>query len=361
MNANQSPSFDNHEHVAVINDQASGLHAIIAVHNTHLGPAVGGCRMFPYVSEAQALEDVLRLSRGMTYKSALAGLPMGGGKAVIIGDPSTDKTPQLLSKMGEFIDSLDGLYVSAEDSGTSVADLKIMATQTKHVLGISESQEFGGDPSPLTAHGIFCGIRSAVHYKFNGADLTGKIVAVQGAGAVGRYLIKELIAAEASVLVSDINAENLLKAKALGARVCGVNDIVTQQSDVFAPCAMGAILNDETIASLSASIVAGGANNQLAEARHAQVLHDKGILYAPDYVINAGGIIEICRQFKDEPAVRYHAQIEGIGDTLTDIFRLSDTQNRTTSEVADAIAESRFLGQSLLSNNPKARAVSDAA
>lgn len=343
MNANQSPSFDNHEHVAFINDEASGLRAIIAVHNTQLGPAVGGCRMFPYANDDQALEDVLRLSRGMTYKSALAGLPMGGGKAVIIGDPAKDKSPALLAKMGEFIESLNGLYVSAEDSGTSVADLKIMAEHTKHVLGINDAQEFGGDPSPLTAHGIFCGIRSAVQYKFAGADLNGLSVAVQGAGAVGRYLIKELIAAGAKVFVSDINSDNLLKAQTLGAKACGVDEIMSLDCDVFAPCAMGAILNDSSIANLKASIVAGGANNQLAESQHAQVLHDKGVLYAPDYVINAGGIIEICRQFKDESASEYAAQIEAIGATLTDIFRQSDLENRTTSEVADTIAEQRFM------------------
>lgn len=342
MNANQSPSFDQHEQVVFIDDEVSGLRAIIAVHNTQLGPAVGGCRMFPYANEAQALEDVLRLSRGMTYKSALAGLPMGGGKAVIIGDPASDKTPELLLKMGEFIDSLNGVYVSAEDSGTSVADLKLMATQTKHVLGINDAQEFGGDPSPLTAHGIFCGIRSAVNYKFNGADLQGVKIAVQGAGAVGRYLIKELIEAGAQVWVSDINEANLLKAQALGAQVCAVDEVMTLDVDVFAPCAMGAILNDHSIANLKASIVAGGANNQLAETRHAQMLHDKGVLYAPDYVINAGGIIEIHRQFKDEAAESYFTQIEAIGDTLNDIFRMSEEQSCTTAEVADLIAEQRL-------------------
>lgn len=361
MNAKQSPSFDNHQHVSFLHDADSGLRAIIAVHNTHLGPAVGGCRMFPYENDAQALEDVLRLSRGMTYKSALAGLPMGGGKAVIIGDPATDKTPQLLTKMGEFIDSLNGLYVSAEDSGTSVSDLKVMATQTKHVLGINESQEFGGDPSPLTAHGIFCGIRAAVSYKFNGAGLNNKVIAVQGAGAVGRYLIKELIAAGAEVVACDINQANLRQAQQLGAKVCNVNEIMTVQSDVFAPCAMGAILDDVSISKLSATIVAGGANNQLAEARHAQSLHDKGVLYAPDYVINAGGIIEICRQFKNESVSRYYAQIEAIGATLTDIFKQSDKLNMSTSAVADKIAEQRFLVQQPIIQNQKNASVSDAA
>lgn len=342
MNAKQSPSFDNHEHVATIDDAASGLRAIIAVHNTKLGPAVGGCRMFPYASEALAMEDALRLSRGMTYKSALAGLPMGGGKAVIIGDPATQKSPALFHKMGEFIESLNGMYVTAEDSGICVDDLKLVATETKHVLGVNEDQEFGGDPSPLTAYGIFSGIRAAVRYQLKRDSLEGVSIAVQGAGSVGRYLIKLLSEAGANCFACDINPKNVAHAEALGATIVGVDDIIAADVDVFAPCAMGAILNDDTIPQLKAKIVAGGANNQLAKAHHAQVLRDQGVLYAPDFVINAGGIIEIYRQYKDLETDQCRAKIEAIGDTLTSIFEQSDADNMTTADVAEKIAEKRF-------------------
>lgn len=323
MDVTSSPSFDDHQKVVFVDDADSGLQAIIAIHNTNLGPAVGGCRMFPYASKADALEDVLRLSRGMTYKSALAGLPMGGGKAVIIGDPATQKTPALLRRMGQFIDSLNGRYISAEDSGTSVADLKLMALETEYVLGINEQQEFGGDPSPLTAHGIFCGIRAAVQYKFGRTNLNGARIAVQGAGAVGRHLSKELIAAGAEVFVADINTNNVLAAQELGARIVAVDDIVGFDADVFSPCAMGAVINDVSIAKLSAPIVAGGANNQLSVPQHGEMLRKRGILYAPDFVINAGGIIEICRQYQNSSIADCNAQIENIGDTLIEIFELS--------------------------------------
>ncbi|RBP53049.1 Leu/Phe/Val dehydrogenase [Arenicella xantha] len=350
MNANQSPSFDNHEHVATIDDAASGLRAIIAVHNTKLGPAVGGCRMFPYANEEQALEDVLRLSRGMTYKSALAGLPMGGGKAVIIGDPATQKSPALFHKMGEFIESLNGMYVTAEDSGTCVDDLRQIATETKHVLGVNDAQEFGGDPSPLTAYGIFCGIQSAVRYQLKRDSLNGTTVAVQGAGSVGRYLIKLLREAGAECLACDINPQNVARAEELGATIVGVNDIISADVDVFAPCAMGAILNDDSIPQLKATIVAGGANNQLAKGYHAQMLRDQGVLYAPDFVINAGGIIEIYRQYKDLPMEQCRSKIEGIGDTLTSIFEQSDSDNMTTADVAEKIAERRFKPNAKVNN-----------
>jgi leucine dehydrogenase len=342
MDVTSSPSFDDHQKVVFVDDADTGLQAIIAIHNTNLGPAVGGCRMFPYASKADALEDVLRLSRGMTYKSALAGLPMGGGKAVIIGDPATQKTPALLRRMGQFIDSLNGRYISAEDSGTSVADLKLMALETEYVLGINEQQEFGGDPSPLTAHGIFCGIRAAVQYKFGRTSLNGARIAVQGAGAVGRHLSKELIAAGAEVFVADINTNNVLAAQELGARIVAVDDIVGFDADVFSPCAMGAVINDVSIAKLSAPIVAGGANNQLSVPQHGEMLRKRDILYAPDFVINAGGIIEICRQYQDSSNADCNAQIENIGDTLIEIFELSGDKKICTSVVAEQLAEQRF-------------------
>jgi len=345
MNVTLSPSYDNHQKVVFMDDTETGLQAIIAIHNTNLGPAVGGCRMFPYASKAEALEDVLRLSRGMTYKSALAGLPMGGGKAVIIGDPAKDKSPEMLRKMGQFIQSLNGQYISAEDSGTSVGDLITMSEETSHVLGINEQQEFGGDPSPLTAHGIFCGIKAAVEHKFGRTSLSGTRVAIQGAGAVGRHLAKKLISAGAEVFAADINANNVEAAQALGAKVVAVDEIVTFDADVFAPCAMGAVINDVTIAKLSAPIIAGGANNQLAVPQHGEMLRKRGVLYAPDFVINAGGIIEICRQYQDSSVADCYAQIEKIGETLTQIFERSAEQQICTSVVAEQIAEQRFYSE----------------
>lgn len=345
MNVTLSPSYDNHQKAVFMDDTETGLQAIIAIHNTNLGPAVGGCRMFPYASKAEALEDVLRLSRGMTYKSALAGLPMGGGKAVIIGDPAKDKSPEMLRKMGQFIQSLNGQYISAEDSGTSVGDLRTMSEETSHVLGINEQQEFGGDPSPLTAHGIFCGIKAAVEHKFGRTSLSGTRVAIQGAGAVGRHLAKKLISAGAEVFAADINANNVEAAQALGAKVVAVDEIVTFDADVFAPCAMGAVINDVTIAKLSAPIIAGGANNQLAVPQHGEMLRKRGVLYAPDFVINAGGIIEICRQYQDSSVADCYAQIEKIGETLTQIFERSAEQQICTSVVAEQIAEQRFYSE----------------
>lgn len=337
-----SPSYDNHELVAFTEDKASGLRAIIAVHNSNLGAAVGGCRMFPYATESDALEDVLRLSRGMTYKSALAGLPMGGGKAVIIGDHRTDKSAELLASMGRFIDSLGGKYITAEDSGTCVADMKLIGQQTPHVSGVSDDQRFGGDPSPLTAYGVFCGIRSAVKHRLAKSSLDGVRVAVQGAGAVGYYLVEQLITAGANVAVADINQANVARAVALGATQVSVDDIISYDADVFAPCAMGAVINDQTIVSLGSPIVAGGANNQLAELRHAEQLRQRGILYAPDFVINAGGIIEIYHQGQSSGASVSKAHIEKIGKTLDKIFSLSDQREISTALVAEDLAEEKF-------------------
>ena len=342
MNVNQSPSFDNHQKVVFIDDDQTGLNAIIAIHNTNLGPAVGGCRMFPYASKAEALEDVLRLSRGMTYKSALAGLPMGGGKAVIIGDPASQKSPELLRKMGQFIDSLNGDYISAEDSGTSVNDLKLMSEETNHVLGINEEQEFGGDPSPLTAHGIFCGITAAIDHKYRQPSVNGARVVIQGAGAVGQHLAKELIAAGAEVFIADINDDNLAAGQALGAQKINIDQVISFDADVFAPCAMGAIINNDTIPHLRAPIIAGGANNQLALPQHGEMLRKRGVLYAPDFVINAGGIIEICRQYQNALVAHCYVQIKKIGTTLTQIFEQSEEQKISTNVVAEQIAEQRF-------------------
>lgn len=303
--------------------------------------------MFPYDNDAQALEDVLRLSRGMTYKSALAGLPLGGGKAVIIGDPRKQKTPALLEAMGDFIEAQGGKYVTAEDSGTGVADMKIIGQRTQYVSGVDEQQSFGGDPSPYTAHGIFCGIKAALMHQSGTDSVNGVRVALQGAGAVGRYLAESLIKEGAQVFAADINQENLDRVVALGAVSISKDEIVAYDAEVFAPCAMGAILNDESIPTLKAKIVAGGANNQLAELRHGDMLREQGILYAPDFVINAGGIIEIHHQ-RAGTADQSEAHVARIGETLSKIFAESDAQNKSTVAIAEQLAEEIFRSPALL-------------
>ena len=339
--------FADHEQVVFVSDDMSGLKAIIAVHNSNLGPALGGCRMWPYASEEEAVRDVLRLSRGMTYKSAMANLKLGGGKSVIIGNPRTHKTPELLAAFARALEQLNGRYIAAEDSGTSVADMKYMTQFTQHVAGIhdkpSDAGTRSGDPSPATAYGTFIGIQAAVKERLGRDSLDGLRVAVQGVGNVGFDLARQLKEAGAQLWVTDIHREPLVQAgKELGATVVAPDEIFGLDVDVFAPCALGAILNDTTIPQLKASIVAGAANNQLAEARHGLALMKRGILYAPDYVINAGGIIDVYHERIgfDRSALLKH--IEGIHDNLMEVFERARKEERPTGEVADAIAEERF-------------------
>ena len=339
--------FADHEQVVFVSDDKSGLKAIIAVHNSNLGPALGGCRMWPYASEEEAVRDVLRLSRGMTYKSAMARLKLGGGKSVIIGNPRTDKTPALLAAFARALEQLNGRYIAAEDSGTSVADMKFMTQFTQHVAGIhdkpSDEGTRSGDPSPATAYGTFIGIQAAVKERLGRDSLDGLRVAVQGVGNVGFDLARQLKEAGAQLWVTDIHREPLVQAgRELGATVVAPDEIFGLDVDVFAPCALGAILNDTTIPQLKASIVAGAANNQLAEARHGVELMKRGILYAPDYVINAGGIIDVYHERIgfDRAALLKH--IEGIHDNLMEVFERARKEERPTGEVADAIAEERF-------------------
>lgn len=339
--------FADHEQVVFCSDDKSGLKAIIAVHNSNLGPALGGCRMWPYASEEEAVRDVLRLSRGMTYKSAMANLKLGGGKSVIIGNPRTQKTPELLAAFARALENLNGRYIAAEDSGTSVEDMKYMAQFTGHVAGIVDKPTDGGtrsgDPSPATAFGTFIGIKAAVKEKLGRDTLEGLRVAVQGIGHVGYDLASQLKAAGASLWVTDIFPEALAKAEAeLGATVVPPDDIFGLDVDVFAPCAMGAILNDHTIPQLKAKIVAGASNNQLAEPRHGVELMKRGILYAPDYVINAGGIIDVYHERIGFDRAALIAHIEAIHDNLLEIFARARKEERPTGEVADAIAEERF-------------------
>jgi leucine dehydrogenase len=342
------PEYDNHELVAYHHDPKSGLRAIIAVHSTTLGKGLGGCRMWPYASEDEALTDVLRLSRGMTYKAALAGLPQGGGKSVILGDPRRDKTPEMMRAMGRFVDTLGGRYVVAEDSGTSVPDIKLMAEHTKHVGGLTDAKAAAqgrtGDPSPATAYGTFVGIQACVKWRLRRTGLDGLKVAIQGVGNVGYRLAKHLHEAGARLWVTDIHAPAVERCvKEFGATAVAMDEIFALPVDVFAPCALGAIINDKTLPQLKAPIVAGAANNQLAGKAHGQALADRGVLYAPDYVINAGGIIEIFYEESgayDEHKVREH--LERIGKTLTTVFKRAEQDQRPTGEIADRMAEEVF-------------------
>ena len=341
--ARSSNSFDQHQQVSFIEDQATGLTAFIAIHNTNLGPAVGGCRMFNYADSNAALEDVLRLSRGMTYKSALAGLPMGGGKSVIIGNPESQKSEQLMLAMGRFINAHQGAYVSAEDSGMGVSDLKTISRETQHVLGIEDQQAFGGDPSPLTARGIFRSMQAAAQFKYGDTSLRGCQVAIQGVGSVGRYLSKLLIDSGAEVWAADTNSANLKAAIELGAQALDPAEIHKAAVDIFAPCAMGAVLNDATIPELNCSMIVGGANNQLAKSYHAKVLASRGVVYAPDFVVNAGGIIEIYRQFKNISEQESLFRIDAIADTLKTVLEQAEEQGLDTATTAENLAESIFL------------------
>ncbi len=350
MNFFTHREFDHHEQVIFCHDQATGLKAIIAIHNTHRGPSLGGCRMYPYTSDEEALNDVLRLSKGMTYKSAITNLPLGGGKSVIIGDPRRDKTPELMRAMGTAVERLGGRYIVAEDSGTSVADMLLMGAITQHVSGIAEKCDAegncrSGDPSPMTARGTFVGIQAAVNHRLGRTDLEGIRVAIQGVGNVGHHLAKQLHDAGAKLFVSDINHTAVDQmVSELGATAVANEAIYDQEVDVFAPCALGAIINDQTIPRLRASIVAGAANNQLAEKRHGEALAKKGILYAPDYVINAGGVIDVCYERSNVAQDQIIKQVDAIGETLHEIFTRAEAQHKPTYELADQIAEERFAG-----------------
>lgn len=344
------PEFDDHVEVAFCCEPSSGLKAIIALHNLSRGPALGGCRMWPYADEAEALTDVLRLSRGMTYKSALADLPYGGGKSVIIGDPRADKSEALFRAMGRFVESLGGRYVIAEDVGMDVADIETMGRETAHVAGVSAGGS--GDPSPATAWGVFQGIRAAVEHRLGRDDLTGVRVAVQGLGSVGFGVCRLLHGAGAKLIVSDINRDAVSRAVSeLGAEAVAPEAIVAADAEVFAPCALGAVIDDRAIETLKAVIVAGSANNQLAATRHGAALRDSGRLYAPDYVINAGGVINISHETRpggrpyDKDAAFAH--VARIHDTLLEIFARADEAGLPTSEAADRLAEARFTAGSL--------------
>lgn len=334
-------NYDAHEQVVFASEPQSGLKAIIAVHNTRLGPAMGGCRMWEYVNERAALVDALRLSRGMTYKNAVAGLPIGGGKTVILGNPKTDKTPALFEALGEALERLAGRYVTAEDVGTSPGDMAHVARRTSFVAGLGDS----GDPSPYTALGCFVGAQAAVRHHLKRDDLDGLIVALQGLGHVGFDYARRLREAGARLVVADIDQNALERARSeLGAEVVPVDSIYDVEADIYAPCALGATLNEDTLGRLRAKIVAGAANNQLATPDIGDKLRQRGILYAPDFVINAGGIIKVCYEYFKKPDSEIDGHVRRIADTLTEVFERADREQLPTSVVADRVAESRFKG-----------------
>lgn len=340
MTVFSGPDFKDHELVVFGSDPASGLQCIVAIHSTRLGPALGGCRMWDYASDDEALADALRLSRGMTYKAAVAGLSVGGSKAVIIGDARRDKSEDLMRAFGRFIDSLGGRYITAEDVGTTVDDMDVIATQTQFVRGTSSGS---GNPSPMTALGVYMALLAAVEHGMGRTELSGVRVAVQGLGSVGYALCRHLAEAGARLIVTDIDDGAVRRAaQEFGAAPVAPDGIYGVEPDVFAPCALGAVLNDDTIPHLAARIVAGTANNQLAEARHGVELQSRGILYTPDYVANAGGLIDVAHDGPGHDADAVRRMTEEIYDTAKRIFARARTEDAPTSVIADRIAEERI-------------------
>ena len=347
------PDFDAHEQVTLVHDRASGLTAIIAVHSTHLGPAAGGTRFWHYNEPAAAMRDVLRLSRGMSYKNAMAGLPMGGGKAVILADEQRIKTPELLAAFGDAVESLGGRYVTAEDVGITEADMVAVSQRTAHVSGLPVAGEgsAGGDPGPFTAYGIYLGIKAAVAHKLGKESLAGVHVAVQGTGSVGGGVARLLARDGAKLTLADINeARAAALARELGGVAVGTDAIMSIPCDVFSPNALGAILDDAGIAGLDCAIVAGGANNQLARPEHGAVLAARNILYAPDYVINAGGIISVATEYlarregRSGDVAEVNTLVEQIPGRLVSIWQESTASGVSADVVADRMAQ-KLIGR----------------
>ncbi|HET8854581.1 MAG TPA: Glu/Leu/Phe/Val dehydrogenase [Salinimicrobium sp.] len=338
------PSFLDHEQVVFCNDKDTGLKAIIGIHNTVLGPALGGTRMWNYTSEWEALNDVLRLSRGMTFKSAVTGLNLGGGKAVIIGDAKTQKTPELMRKFGEFVHSLGGKYITAEDVGMETADMDTVREVTPYVTGISQEKGGAGNPSPITAYGVYMGLKAAAKFKFGTDNLEGRKVLVQGIGHVGETLVDYLSKDGAAVFITDINRQRLEEVSSkYGATIFEADDIYSAEMDIYAPCALGATINDETIDKLKVGIIAGAANNQLAdEKKHGKILQEKGIVYAPDFLINAGGIINVYAELEGYNRDEIIRKTENIYNTTLNILKSAADQKITTHMAALQIAQQRI-------------------
>jgi leucine dehydrogenase len=333
-----------HEQLVFCQDEATGLQAIIAIHNTVLGPSLGGTRMWNYNSEAEAVKDVLRLSRGMTYKSAITGLNLGGGKAVIIGDSKKDKSEALFRRFGRFVDSLGGKYITAEDVGIKPSDISIMSQETDFVVGLPESQGGSGDPSPVTAHGVYMGMKGAAKFAYGSDSLSGKHVAVQGVGSVGRTLVEKLVAEGAKVTITDIYqpaVERLVDE--LGVEAVDPDAIYDVPMDIYAPCALGATVNDETLSRLNCSVITGAANNQLAdEDIHGRALLEKGIVYAPDFLVNAGGIINCYAEVEGFHPDWSIEKTEDIYNTTLDILKKSRDESIPAYLAANRIAEDRI-------------------
>ncbi|MCB0399239.1 MAG: Glu/Leu/Phe/Val dehydrogenase [Winogradskyella sp.] len=337
-------SFDDHEQIVFCNDKDTGLKAIIGIHNTVLGPALGGTRMWNYNNEWEALNDVLRLSRGMTFKSAITGLNLGGGKAVIIGDAKTQKTPELMRRFGEFVHSLSGKYITAEDVGMTTQDMDTVREVTPYVTGISESKGGAGNPSPITAYGVFMGMKAAAKFKYGSDVLEDKSVYVQGIGHVGEALVEHLVNEGAKVTIADINQERLEEIRSkYDVTIYGGNDIYSEPMDIYAPCALGATINDDTIDRIQADIIAGAANNQLAEEnKHGKILHERGIIYAPDFLINAGGIINVYAELENYDKQEIMRKTENIYNTTLEILDNAKVNNITTHTAALNIARERI-------------------
>ena len=341
MSVFSDPAFDDHERVLFCRDATTGLSAIIAIHSTALGPAAGGCRLWSYPDDSAALHDVLRLSRGMSYKNAMAGLRFGGGKAVIIRTADFEGSAALYERFGEFVDTLGGDYITAEDVGMSVEIMQMIARKTRYVSGLpSHSGRAGGDPSPKTAWGVFCGIQAAVKARLGSDDLEGLTVAVQGVGNVGYHLCRFLHDAGVSLLASDIDEKRVQRVRdEFGARPVPLDEILFQDVDIISPCALGAVLDESTIPGIHARIVAGGANNQLRSDADGQRLADAGILYAPDYVINGGGIINVaCEYYGDVDDDGVWEQVAAIGPRLAGIFEVAGKSGEPTNVIADRMA-----------------------
>jgi leucine dehydrogenase len=334
---------DGYEQVVYCTDDQSGLRSIIAIHSTALGPALGGTRFYPYATEEDALVDVLRLAKGMTYKAAAAGLDLGGGKAVIIGDPRRIKTEELLRAYGRFVETLGGRYITAEDVGTALDDMDTVRRESRWVTGCSHTYGGSGDPSPVTAYGVLQGQKACALEAFGSAELKGRTVALQGVGKVGNALCKHLVEEGAHVTIADVDVDNLGKAvAAYGVETAPLEEVHKLEVDIFAPCALGAIVNDDTISEFKCKIIAGAANNQLATEAHGDKLRDLGIVYAPDFVINSGGLINVEDELRGYDRERALKKVEGIYRALQLIFAMSSERGISTSRAALEHAQERI-------------------
>jgi leucine dehydrogenase len=331
------------EEVAFFHDPPSGLRAIIAIHSTQLGPALGGSRFYPYATEEDALHDVLRLARGMTYKAAAAGLDLGGGKAVIIGDPQRIKSEELLRAYGRFIDTLQGRYITAEDVGTTGDDMDMVRRETRSVVGVSPAMGGSGDPSPVTAWGVYQGLIACAEEAWRDSSLRGRRVAVQGVGKVGYWLVKHLRDAGAEIVVSDVDVDAVARAvREFADETADPGKIHAVDCDIFAPCALGGVIRDDTLPELKCRVVAGSANNQLEREEHGEALQQMGVLYAPDYVINAGGLINVADELRGYDRERAMGKVEGIYRTLREVFLVARERRISTAKAADAVAQARI-------------------